>query len=64
MRSLLHPRFSQPIGRLLHHSWKDIDFKYEGLTDEEKELISEEDFVALLPWVLQQGKTKAEAEYG
>lgn len=41
----------EPIRRLLHSSWKDIYFEYDGLTAQEKEAISRKEFEDLVPWV-------------
>lgn len=37
-----------PALRLLSHSWKDISYRYEGLTDSERALISRTDFDGLV----------------
>lgn len=34
--------------RLLRYSWTDIKFDYEGLTPEEKKLVSRDDFLELV----------------
>jgi len=39
------------VARLLAHSWKDIDFVYEKLTDEERKLVSREEFDEIVAWV-------------
>lgn len=37
-----------PILRLLHRSWKDIGFKYDGLTPDEQACISREEHQTML----------------
>ena len=46
------PEVWDAILNLLHYSWKDIGFKYNGLTDEEKDCISHEVFAYLRSQVL------------
>lgn len=42
---------AEAVRRLLHSSWRDIDFEYEGLTHQEKACISKEEHAALVDWV-------------
>lgn len=42
------------IKKLLHHSWTDIEFKYEGLTAAEKELITPKEFEQALEWLSEK----------
>ena len=44
------------VRSLLIHSLEDVEFKYDGLTESEKLLVSREDFEALVKWLLGLGK--------
>ena len=50
-------RISLPVSvlQLLAYSWEDIGFEYDGLTGEEKSLMSEEDFDAIIRAMVTQG---------
>lgn len=39
-----------PMRRLLLHSWRDIGYLYQGLTSQEKSLVTEEEFLELVAW--------------
>lgn len=39
------------VARLLHHSWKDIDYTYEKLTKEERKLLTKKEFTEILAWL-------------
>jgi len=39
------------LKRLLHYSWEPIDYQYIGLTQREKQAISEPNFNALVEWI-------------
>lgn len=42
---------SYAVARLLDYSWKDIDYIYEGLTEEERKLLTKEEFLDISAWV-------------
>lgn len=44
-----------PILRLLHHSWKDIGFKYDGLTPAERLCISREEHAVMIDLMRAHG---------
>lgn len=45
------PTSSAPVKALLRYSWKGIEYKYEGLTQREKDCVSHEQFAKLVEWV-------------
>lgn len=45
------PNLLGAISRLLLHSWKDINYRYSGLTKDEKLLITPAEFIALVAWI-------------
>ena len=47
----LTPNLLDAIRHLLCSSWRDIEFNYLGLTDNEKECITKEEFDILAKWV-------------
>jgi hypothetical protein len=49
----MNRRLELAIVRLLNHSWKEIFFKYEYLTPQEKECINEGEHADLLAFVRQ-----------
>lgn len=56
LRDLSHELKGQETAyTLLRHSWKDIDFKYEGLTPTERSLLTREEFTSLLKKVVPVG---------
>jgi hypothetical protein len=43
----------EAIRALLKHSWKDVDFQYDQLTDEERAAISPEQFERVVTWLFR-----------
>jgi hypothetical protein len=39
------------VKALLHYSWKDIDYRYSGLTEEERSYVTPEQFELLTRWI-------------
>lgn len=49
--TLLSPELAESVSELLESSFTEIDFKYEWLTPQEKQSLTEEEFECLVAWI-------------
>lgn len=51
----MEPRYITSMLRLLAYSWEDAGFEYDGLTDRERELVTQGEFDDILRQMFERG---------